>query len=65
MQVDDVVLLKEEGVIRGHWPMGRITEVHPSTDGLVRSVSVQAGGSILRRPIAKIILLVPASGASE
>ena len=35
MQVDDVVLVKEEGVIRGHLPMGRITEVHPSKNGLV------------------------------
>ena len=65
LQVDDVVLLKEDGVIRGHWPMGRITEVYPSEDGLVRSVSVQAGGSVLRRPINKTVLLVPAGGGTE
>ena len=65
MQVDDNVLLKEEGVIRGHWPMGRITKVHPSKDGLVPSLSVHAGRFILRRPIAKIILLITASGSSE
>ena len=59
MCVDDVVLLKEDGVVRGHWPMGRITEVHPSKDGLVRSVSVQVNGTILKRPINKTVLLVP------
>ena len=58
LKVDDVVLLKEEGVVRGHWPMGRVTEVHPSDDGLIRSVSVQAGRSILKRPVNKTVLLV-------
>ena len=63
MCVDDVVLLKEDGVVRGHWPMGRITEVHPSKDGLVRSVSVQVNGTILKRPINKTVLLVPSDSS--
>ena len=61
--VDDVVLLKEEGVLRGHWPMGRVTEVHPSKDGLVRSVSVQVGGKTAKRPITKTVLLVPSDSS--
>ena len=58
LQVNDVVLLKEEGVVRGHWPMGRVTEVHPSKDGLVRSISIQANGTIAKQPITKVVLLV-------
>ena len=59
-QIGDVVMLKEEGVARGHWPIARVTEVHPSADGLVRSVTLQKGKSILKRPIHKTVLLVAA-----
>ena len=58
LQVNDVVLMKEEGVVRGHWPMGRVAEVHPSKDGLVRSVSLQVNGTIVKRPVNKTVLLV-------
>ena len=61
LQVDDVVLLKEEGVVRGHWPMARVAEVHQSEDGLVRSVSVQVGRQILKKPVNKTVLLVATS----
>ena len=60
LQVDDVVLLKEEGVVRGRWPMARVVEVHPSKDGLVRSVSLRVGQTIFKRPINKTVLLVAA-----
>ena len=59
-RVGDVVLLKEEGAMRSHWPMGRVSEIHPGRDGLVRSVSLQVGRSILKRPVHKTVLLVGA-----
>ena len=62
LQVDDVVLLKEEGSGRGHWPMARVTEIHQSDDGMVRSVSLQVNKSILKRPVHKTVLLVSAKG---
>ena len=49
LQTDDVVLLKEEGAGRGHWPMARVVEAHHSKDGLVRSVSLRVKDSILKR----------------
>ena len=61
--VNDVVLLKEESVLpipRSQWPMGRVVEVHPSHDGMVRSVTLSVGGTVLKRPIHKLVLLVPA-----
>ena len=60
LQIDDVVLIKEEGSGRGHWPMARVTEVHRSDDGMVRSVSLQVKKSVLKRPVHKTILLVSA-----
>lgn len=59
----DVVLMKEQGVYRNHWPLGRVANAMKSEDGKVRKVSI----SIIRdgkkktmfRPIKELILLVP------
>ncbi len=60
LEVGDVVLLVDEDVKRNKWPMGRIREVFPSEDGLVRTVSVKVSGSdmLLSRPVAKVVLLL-------
>ena len=64
-RVGDVVLLKEEGDVRNHWPMGRVIDVHPSKDGLVRSVTLQVRSSVLKRPIHKTVLLVGADSSND
>ena len=64
LRVGDVVLLKEEGVVRGQWPLGRVTDVHPGEDGLVRSVTLKTEKSVFKRPVQKTVLLVTA-GAEE
>lgn len=56
--VGDVVLLLDETLPRGSWPLGRVLEVFPNqSDGLVRSVKLKTKSSILVRPIDKIVLL--------
>ena len=60
LRVNDVVMMKEEGTGRGQWPLGRVTEVHPSKDGLVRSVTLQVRGTTLKRPVHKTVLLLEA-----
>ena len=60
LRVGDVVMLKEEGEARGRWPMGRVVEVHPSNDGLVRSITLRVRGVNLKRPVHKTVLLVEA-----
>jgi hypothetical protein len=56
-QVGTLVVLKEDNVSPLHWPMGRITEVHPGADGLVRVVSVKTANGVLRRAISKVCAL--------
>ena len=58
--VDDVVLVADLDCPRNQWPMGRIVEVYPSDDGLVRKVSVKVAGSkeAISRPVAKLVLLL-------
>ena len=65
LQLDDVVLWKEEGVVRGRWPMARVVKVHPSKDGLVRSVSLRVGQTTYDRPVNKTVLLVAAHSSTQ
>ena len=41
LQVEDIVLVSEDNVSRGKWPLARVTEVHPGRDGLVRTATVR------------------------
>ena len=60
-EIGDVVLVKDEDASRNKWPMGIIVETFPGKDSLVRSVNVKfATGSILKRPISKLVLLLEA-----
>ena len=55
--VGDLVLIADERVHRGQWPLGRIVEVHPGKDGFIRSAKVAMTSTILARPITKLCLL--------
>ena len=60
-QIGDMVLLQEDNLVPLKWPLGRIVEVHPGSDGLVRVVQVRTSTGTYRRPISKIALLLPSS----
>ena len=45
--------------------MGRVVEVYPSEDGLVRSISVKTGKSTYKRPIHKVVLLMATEKEDE
>ena len=70
MSVVDVVLMKGESAPRMSWPLGVVSEVYPSEDGLVRRVKNTMGSrkltkdgkrdtqlTQLDRPIQKLVLL--------
>ena len=63
--VGDIVLLREDNTMPSTWPMGRITKVHSGQDGLVRTVTVQTTTGEYRRPVVKIVLLLPIDHNSE
>ena len=58
----DIVLVMDETMPRGTWPLGRVMEVKTGRDGFVRTVLVKTMKSQLVRPISKICLL---EGAPE
>ena len=55
--VGDLVLIADERVHCGQWPLGRVLEVHAGRDGFIRSVKVATKSSILTRPISKLYFL--------
>ena len=59
-EVGDIVLLKEETLVRNHWPQAPVVEIFPDSDNLVRTVKLKIGNSKtpINRPISKVVLLV-------
>ena len=66
----DIVLVKESDTNRNHWPLGKIEEVMPSDDGLVRKVKLRQANtqtdkqskrtneqSLYERPAHKVVLI--------
>ena len=56
--VGSLVLIKEDNVPPLLWPLGRIIELHPGSDGRVRVVTLRTTKGILTRPIVKLCPLV-------
>ena len=54
----DVVLMVDDTVPRGVWPLGRIEDAFASADGRVRSVRIRARGSYYVRPVTKVVKIV-------
>ena len=54
--VGDMVLYMTQDTPRGMWPLGKVVDVFPGGDGLVRVVDILAKGKTYRRPTK---LLVP------
>ncbi|CAG5024444.1 unnamed protein product [Parnassius apollo] len=50
----DIVLVRETNLPPGKWALGRIQEVHPGSDGLVRVTTVKTQTSVIKRPITTL-----------
>lgn len=55
--VGQLVLISSDQTPPTAWPIGRVTEVHPGDDGLVRNATVRTSSTTLVRPIQKLIVL--------
>ena len=53
----DVVLISEDNVKRGNWPLGLVEKVHKGSDNLIRTVTLKTKSGIRRRPVQKLYLL--------
>ena len=57
LQLGDVVILKEDKTFTCHWPLARVIQTYPGTDGLVRVALVKTATSVFKRPVTKLALL--------
>jgi len=57
IKLNSLVLIKDERYPPLKWKLGRVTELHPGTDGLVRVVSLRTAEGEFQRPVVKVCLL--------
>ena len=55
--VNDLVLMYDENAPRGSWPLGKVVEVYPDSQGNVRQVLVRTKTQTFKRPISKLCRL--------
>ncbi|XP_013168607.1 PREDICTED: uncharacterized protein LOC106118494 [Papilio xuthus] len=56
-KIGDVILVREDDLPPAKWLFGVITEKHTGLDGLTRVVSVRCKGSVIKRPLSKLVVL--------
>ena len=54
IEIGDLVMLQEDNVKRGSWPLGRIENIYPGSDGVVQIVDVRTKSGVYSRPVVKI-----------
>lgn len=63
--VNDYVIVADSNAVREKWNAGRVLEVFPGEDGLVRNVRVKTATGTYTRPITKICVIYSAEGFTE
>ncbi|KAJ8980536.1 hypothetical protein NQ317_008333 [Molorchus minor] len=58
VKIDDIILIRNENAPPLKWCLGRVKEVHPGADKIVRVVTIRCSdGSMIKRPLSKICVL--------
>lgn len=55
--INDMVVIRDANSPPLEWRLGRVTEVFPGSDGVVRVVRVNTIHGVVTRPVVKLILL--------
>jgi hypothetical protein len=55
--IDDIVVIRCENLPPTEWRLGRVHQLHPGSDGLVRVVTLKTLKGLITRPITKLVLL--------
>ena len=57
LEIGDLVLIADENVHHGKWPLGKVDDVFRGKDGHVRLATVQTSLTVLSRPVTKLCFL--------
>ena len=63
--VNDFVIVSDANAVRGKWNAGKVLQVFPGKDGLVRNVQVKTASGTYMRPITKMCVIYPAEGYAD
>jgi len=59
LNIGDIAIIKDENTPPTKWKLGRVVNVHPGKDGIIRVVTMRIGsGAELKRPTVKLCLLL-------
>ena len=59
ISVGDIMILQEDCLVPGKWPLARVVEAHAGNDGIVRVVTVKTAAGRYKRPVTKFAVLLP------
>ncbi|XP_055701637.1 uncharacterized protein LOC129800919 [Phlebotomus papatasi] len=65
VKINDLVLIRNDQLPPLKWTMGRVTNIHPGEDGLIRVVSLQTPHGITQRALPKICPLPKTSSENS
>lgn len=54
IDIGTVVLIKDKNLPCTQWPIGRITEIHPGEDGIVRAATIKTGAGEMKRAATQL-----------
>lgn len=61
--IGDMVVINSPARPSMSWPLGRVIDVHPGPDQIVRVVTLKTADGILKRPVVKVVkLFTPVDG---
>ncbi|XP_064622515.1 uncharacterized protein LOC135484767 [Lineus longissimus] len=58
LEIDDLVIIREDNLPPLKWLMARVVELHPGEDGLVRVATLKMVNGVVKRPIRKLAMLL-------
>lgn len=57
LQTGTLVLVKEDNLPPQLWKLGRVLQVHPGSDGVVRVATLKVGNGVCKRSVTKLCVL--------
>ena len=57
MKVGELVLVQDDDIKRGKWPLARVIRVMPGRDGIVRVAEIKTRSGVYTRPTSKLLRL--------
>ena len=59
ISVGDIVVLRDEMLFPTRWPLARVIQVHPGKDNIIRVATIKTAKGIYKRPITKLVIILP------